>query len=93
MEVELNIVIRNQFDHPLEVMLEPWGEIYPIVPHSFMRFVMESGAGDAKLPEGLEIETSRDGLTIYPPPGSLVRLLTPEGAPLGEDEGPRTRTP
>jgi hypothetical protein len=89
----LSIVIHNQHDQTVEVMLEPWGEIYPLDPKSFMRFVMENGAADMKAAAALEIETSSEGLTLFPPPGSSVRLLTPDGTPLGEDEGPRSRTP
>ena len=44
----LSIVIHNQHDQMVEVMLEPWGEIYPLDPNSLMRFVMENGDADMK---------------------------------------------
>lgn len=93
MEVSVSILIRNQDNEAVDLMLEPWGEIYPVDPRSFVRFVMQRGAADISAAGVLEIEASSEGLTLWPPSGSLVRLLTPDGTPLGEDAGPRSPTP
>ena len=88
MDRETAVKVNNDGDREISLVLEPWGEIYRIAPESFLDVIVLGVSGSP-----IEISSSVNGLTFWPPGGSTVRILSADGTALGEQGGPRSRTP
>jgi hypothetical protein len=72
-EQSFSIRLHNSRKSPLNLFLEPWGEIHKLDPDQMIR--IEASGPVGKSPDNvLEIESSEDSLTVWGSGGSGVTL-------------------
>jgi hypothetical protein len=83
----LVVRVRNQHDHEMRFLLEPWGEEYPMPADARFDVIAQGPTGGA-----LDIELSAGTVTVHGWSGSVIRL-SHDGVELGAGLGPRTDVP
>jgi hypothetical protein len=81
---ETSIRITNSHAVDITIVIEPWGEIYELVPADRLDVVAEGPDGGA-----LEVDFQAGKVIVWAWPGSTVRLFR-DGVEIGGD---RTRSP
>ncbi len=81
------VVLSNSGDHPLSLVLEPWGDTATVEANSSVRVVFDGPDGG-----DLEIEYSGSTVTVIGWPGSVVSIFVGDEE-LGRGKWPRGPAP
>ena len=79
---------HNGTPDSIQLKLEPWGETFEIRAKSFLLLEIHGPNAD-----GWEMEWIGEGMVVWPPSRSSVRVLSDTGKALGEETAPRPPTP
>jgi hypothetical protein len=69
-EYEVSMVLSNTRDTSITLIVEPWGEIYEMVPHEKYILCFRSPLPPSS-PQAVEIEYALDSFTVYAWDGCL----------------------
>ena len=85
------MTFTNDRETSTSLILEPWGEIYPIEPHMRLTIYFRSPIPPSSS-QAVEVEYGADQITVYAWEGCTVALFQ-NGVELGLGAFPRPRVP